>query len=452
MLQQNFMFGIQDQIKKNKEVRTKESLLESTQEPKEDIKASLEEAYNPGFMYTIYEMTEKAKKKQDNKLKLTTESFSLSRVQKKLEKDIQYFNYLFENFVHPELKGQYSDLLESIFDTTIKLYQECDVTPRVVSPALANPELTESQVIDLYKNGLNTAIKNDYTKPLLSGNVTELHESTLKNLVRKVVVEGAELDVESIKIYLPFEEAMYKYNKSILIPDIANSRIQAFVESSSGELTDLFEDTASDILRDLEKKIKLLTALVAPKTFDDVVDSDVEGSKMAGVTIISDDNFNDDPVADVCPDSLDIDPEAEEEFQADEEAFEVHDEDENGIEDSEEDGDTEDDIPGIEGIDTELDLSNEEIAELDDEDEAVAAASGEGLVGDDSTDEIEGEEDGATEEEFAGEIDLPGDGVEPDSSEDPIIDEEDIDDEVNSDAPDASEDENDNLVEDKKDK
>jgi len=71
-------------------------------------------------------------------------------------------------------------LLESIFEYTIKLYQETDITPRLISPAIASEELTENQIVDLYKNNLNETIKNKYTKPLLSGKITELYENEIR--------------------------------------------------------------------------------------------------------------------------------------------------------------------------------------------------------------------------------------------------------------------------------
>ena len=453
MLNNSLIFGIQSQIKKKKsEV---ESLQESTTEKENSaiskakaIRAGvIEEAVNPGFGATIRANAEKSIRQEENKKVLMTEAFSLGKAEKKLEKDIQYFSYLFENFVHPELKSQYSTLLESILDDTIKLYQECDVTPRLMSPALNSQELTESMVIDLYKNGLNKAIKDNYTKPLLSGITTELHESTLKNLVRKVVEEGAELDMESVAVYLPFEECMYNFNRNILIPELAATRIKSFVESTDAEFRDLFEENASDILRELEKKIKLLTALVAPKTFDAVVDSDVDGSKMAGVTIVSDANFApaDELSPDgICPESIASDAEASEEMEDELEANEVHDLDDDGVED-----DLDSDIvPGIETIDSDLDLSPEEVQDLDDEVAADEAADGEGLEGDDSDDDIESEGVPA-EAELPGGSEETGETVDSDEPAEAEFNDE----EVNSDeAPEGSDgdnDEDDQLVEEK---
>ncbi len=454
MLQQNLMFGIQNQIKANKSKKedvAETGLLEST-EP--TTKESVEEAYNPGFMYSIYEQTENAKKKLADKRVLTTESFNMNRVQKKLSKDINYFNYLFENFVQDELKGQYESLLESVLETTIRLYQECDVTPRVMSPAMQSEELTESQLVDIYKSNLNYNIKEQYTKPLLSGKVAELYESQMNTLVHKLVEEGIEVDMDAIAIYLPFEESMYSFNRSVLIPEAADMRVQSFIKGQ-GELVDLFENTAADILQDLEKKIKLLTSLVSPGAFDAVVDSDVDGKQMAGITIISDDNFADkaEPcIDDICPAELDSDAEASEELEDELEASEDHDEDDDGVED------LEDTIPGIETIEIKDELTSEEEEEIEDEsldvqavedsdgteegDPAEATETAEEAAEEDAEEDATEEEGAPDEAALPGGSEEAGEEVESDDSNDNI---EATDEEVNSDAEDAEEE--DELVE-----
>lgn len=379
MLTQNFMARIQEGIKANNAKRAENAKESNVLEESADIQkevekakkeAILENAYNPGFMAAIHEQAQKAKTKEVSRTSLVTESFSLNKVQKKLSRDITYFTYLFENFVDPELRTHYKTLLESILDDTIKLYQECDVTPRVFTPALNSEELTENMIIDLYKNGFNKAIKDNYTKPMLSGKIGELHESSFANLVRKVVEEGAELDMDSIQVYLPFEEAMYQFNRSILIPNTAESRFQMFFESESGDYKDLFEESAEDILHELEKKIKLLTALVAPKTFDAVVDSDVDGSKMAGVSIISDENFQE-PCSDpeICPGQLDGD--AAEEYAAEDEADDFDDE-----------------------LDLDADITPDEADEINGEEEVLAAIDAEDASeGEDTESDDDGGED-----------------------------------------------------------
>jgi hypothetical protein len=324
MLQTNLIFGIQEQIKAGAKARKehKGMIEESTSlsESKQPTECILEAS----FIAEMYEKSSQASKKETFKKSLVMESFDMRKAKKKLEKDIVYFNYLYENFVDEVFSDQYKELLESIFDDTIKLYNECDVTPRLVSQALDTNELNESQIIDIYKNRLNTAIKNDYTKPMISGKITSIYESQLREVTKKLIEEGSTIDAEQVKIYLPFEETMYKFNKEILVPEIATSRIDAFMESVTEEYLEFIEESAADILQDLEKKIKLLTAMISPNVFDKAVDADgIDAPKMAGITITTDSNFVEPEQAEICPAEVAEDPEAAEEMADEEEALDL---------------------------------------------------------------------------------------------------------------------------------
>lgn len=449
MLHQNFMFGIQNQIKKNKKNAVELTESDVSTEVDAASEKAIEEAYNPGFQFTIYEMTEKAKKKIDDKKVLTTESFSLGKAKKKLERDIQYFNYLYESFVPESLKEDYEAILESTLETTIRLYQECDVTPRVMSPALNSEELTESQLVDLYKNGLNKTIKDEYTKPLLSGQIAELYESELQTLVKALIEEGADVDMEAVSIYLPFEESLTKFNKEVLLPEAAMRKVEAFIESQ-GELVDIFEDTAADILAELQKKIKLLTSLVAPGAFDAAVDSDVDGSKMAGITIVTSGDFDQDSepcIDDICQAEIESDDEASKELEDELEANDIHDEDKDGDDSDDLEGG---DIEGIETIEIKDELSDAEEDAIDDEIKDVQA-----VEDSDGTDEGSAEETEIDDDEVEGapeEPELPGEKAEGEETEGDEAEEIDsTDEEVNSD-DEEEEDKEEELVEEKEKK
>ncbi len=335
MLQTNLIFGIQKQIKKGKtssiDVLEESDLGLAASEKKEIL---LENYYNPGIISGVYDQVKNSKKKTSQKRALMTESFHMSKAEKKLGKDINYFNYLYENFVPEAFQEQYQILLENIFEDTIRLYQECDVTPRVISPAIDSNELTENQIVDLYKNALNKSIKDDYTKPLLSGKITEIFESEIRVLTKKLLEEGVSADVEQVRIYLPFEETVYQFNKEVIIPEAAHSRIQSFMESTTQEYNDLLEESAEDLMKGIEKKIKLLTSMISPDMFNKVVDADgVNAPKMAGISIAVDKNFNDadsgidgdlNDDGEICPmEAAAMDPEAAEELAAEDEAEEL---------------------------------------------------------------------------------------------------------------------------------
>ena len=324
MLQQNLIYGIQEKIKRNslghKEVLEESTLVEPSEKETELVLES-------SFASAIYEKAEKAKQKEEIQKTLITESFTMRKAEKKLTKDIVYFNYLYENYVADIFKDQYKELVESIFEDTIKLYQECDVTPRLLTPAVDSNELTEATIEDIYKNNLNESIKEKYTKPLLSGTISELYESEIRTLTKKLIEEGVQVDLEQVRVYMPFEEAVYQFNRSVLIPSIAEKPIQSFMESMTEEYKEFLEETAEDILQRLEKKIRLLTSMIAPEMFNKAVEAEgVDAPKMAGVTIVVDKNFDGDQDCDdgVCPDEVvATDPEAAEELADDEEAEDI---------------------------------------------------------------------------------------------------------------------------------
>jgi len=326
MLQTNLIFGIQEQIKAGARAKkAHKAMLEESSEIIEETPAT-ECILESSFIADMYTQAEKAKKKGASKKSLVMESFEMRKAHKKLEKDIVYFNYLFENFVDEAFEEQYKVLLESIFDDTIKLYSECDVTPRLASQALDSTELNESQIVDIYKNRLNTTIKNEYTKPMLSGKITELYESQIKDITRKLIQEGSDLDANAVKVYMPFEETLYQFNKSILVPDIAISRIESFMESVTEEYLEFIEESAVDILQQLEKKIKLLTAMISPNVFNKAVDAEgIDAPKLAGITIATDSNFVEPEASEVCPMDAQEDPEAAEEMRDEEEALDLED-------------------------------------------------------------------------------------------------------------------------------
>jgi len=323
MLQSNLIYGIQQKIKENKAV-TEDGMLEEATVLEEAETEEVEPILESSFISGVYEKASHAKKKEEKRRVLVTETFNMTKIEKKLSKDVHYFNYLFENYVPEVFKSQYFELVESVLEDTIKLYQECDVTPRLFSQAVDSNELTEAMVVDIYKNGLNENIKNKYTKPLLSGKITELYESEIRDLTRKLIEEGSSIDPEQVKIYLPFEESVYRFNRSILIPETAEKPIQTFIESMDEEYKQFLQESPEEMLQNLEKKIRLLTSLVSPEMFNKAVEADgVDAPKMAGISITIDKNFDGDEDCDdgACPDDVaSMDPEAAEEMADEEEA------------------------------------------------------------------------------------------------------------------------------------
>ncbi len=346
MLQHNLIFGIQKKIKegraqsKSGSVALEESSLIENEDRvvSKEVQVILEGSLNAG----IYQQTQKKKNHTKLTKRLFTESFTISKVQKKLNKDIVFFNFLYENFTEEPLKANFNILLESLFGDTIRLYQECDVTPRLMSPTLDSNEITESIVEDIYRNSLNESIKNNYTKPLLSGKINELYESEIRTLTKKLIQEGVEMNMDQVRIYLPFEESVSNFIREVIIPKTADMRVKEFMESVDSDYTDLMEESVQDILSKIEQKIKLLSSLISPNMFDKAVDledgMDIDAPKMAGITIAIDKSFEDggspcgdgdNDADDICPaTAAAIDPEVNEELESENEAEAIDDEDE----------------------------------------------------------------------------------------------------------------------------
>ena len=335
MLQTNLIFGIQKKIREGasakKESGSDAGMIEESTLIEETTSSKAELILESSFASGIHGQVEKAKKVVQDQKVLITESFHMHKAAKKLNKDISYFNFLFENFVDPVFEDQYKELLESIFEDTINLYQEADVTPRLVSNALDTNELNENQIVDIYKNRLNETIKNEYTKPMLKGEISELYESEIRDLTKKLITEGSTIDMKQVQTYLPFEQTLYNFNKEILIPKHAESRFSLFIESNTEEYLSFVEESAEHMLQQLEKKIKLLTSMVSPNMFDKAVDAEgIDAPKMAGITITTDKNFNDDDIGGIeggCGmGAVTSDPEAADEMEAEDEAEEMEDE------------------------------------------------------------------------------------------------------------------------------
>jgi hypothetical protein len=458
MLQKNLIYGIQKKIRENKAShKAMAPLEESTALVNEAGEEHAEVILEGSFIGAIYDKVTKTQKKEETRSTLVTEAFSLRKAEKKLSKDIAYFTYLYENFVDDNSKDAYRELLESIFEDTIKLYKETDLTPRLVSLAVDSNELTESMVVDIYRNKLNQTIKEKYTKPLLSGKITELYENELKTITRKFIEEGASIDIEKVKIYMPFEETLYQFNRSVLIPETAQRKLELVLESTPEEFKALLEETAEDVLARIEKKIRLLTSLVAPKMFKQAVETDeVDAPKMAGVSIVIDKNFDegndgDCDEDDICPDEVAaVDPEAAEELADDAEAEAIDDVNsdivsaENAARKEQELATDSDDYEGEEAEEEAEESPAEETAEhpeqpgaieLDLEleepnlDEKGAATNKSDLALSEPKGD-EAAEEASEDAELPGEVPNVGEDVEPDGDEDDIEGKDDVSEEI----------------------
>jgi len=386
MLQATFANLIEGQFN-SKRSKTKEILTEgdelSSKELNESKKRVFEENINPGFLSTIEEQVQHAKKKEEIKMTLMTEAYDQNKAEKKLAKDMIYFNYLIENFVPEAQMSDFKMILESTLVSFLDLHKECDIKPRMLTESVMNIELSEGQILDTYRNHLNLSIKDNYTKPALSGTLGELYESEFKTLVGKLVEEGVSVDMEAISTYLPFEQTIYEFTESVLIPEATKMKLDKIVEEQS-ELTDLFENTAEDLIQDIRKKIKALVSIVAPNMFNKAVDSDVDGTKMAGITITVDKNFDSglgSTNTGTCPgkiDSGDIVDELDAELEATdddvlnpenepEEPVEIDSDLEDEIKDAEAASPDEDeDLAGDDEFD-DIDINDEEVEDKDDD-------------------------------------------------------------------------------------
>ncbi len=294
---------------------------------------------NLAYMSKLYSKINKSNKRIEKKKEFLTENFNKNVFEEKMKKDLVYFKHILENILPQGENKVYQELYETAFDLTkdallktIELYEETNVKPRYLSPALNAKEIEESKIVDLYNTNFKKFLTENYIIPLRKGNFEELNESEdIKKFTKYLIENDIEENIDNIIAYLPFEKRVTEFLESVLIPEPARNRINYFIESQDLSYFDIFEKNAQTINESLEDAIEKISSLISPFLFKNSIQTDKDKEdgkdemnpiKYAGVSMVCK-KINDGPMECTVGDSDDSNDSEEAEKDTDELVKEV---------------------------------------------------------------------------------------------------------------------------------
>jgi hypothetical protein len=281
----------------------KKSLEESTVVENDDFKKKAQltkEIYENkiAYMSRLYSKINKANDRIEKKAEFITESFNRNLFEEKMNKDLVYFKHILENVLPSGESKVYQELHETVYELmkealikTIELYEETNVKPRYLTPALNAKNIEETKIIDLYNTHFKKYLTENYIIPLRKGKIEELNESEdIKQLTRYLIENGIEENIDNIIAYLPFEKRVKEFLENVLIPEPARKKIEYFIESQDLAYFDIYEKNAKTIYESLEDIIEKIASIISPFLFKNSVDIDTDEEmnplKYAGVSIM----------------------------------------------------------------------------------------------------------------------------------------------------------------------
>ena len=248
------------------------------------------------YMSRLYSKINKANDKIEKQKEFITESFNRNVFEEKVQKDLVYFKHLLENIlpkgdskVYQELHETVLDLMKEALLKTVELYEETNVKPRYLSPALNMKNIEEAKIIDLYNKHFEKFLTENYIIPLRKGELTELTESKeLKKFTKFLIENGIEENIDNIVAYLPFEQKVKEFLENILIPEPAKKKINYFIESQDMTYFEIFEKNAKVIQESLEEVLEKIASILSPFLFKKSVDidADINPIKYAGISMV----------------------------------------------------------------------------------------------------------------------------------------------------------------------
>ncbi len=242
---------------------------------------------NANFTFEVSTKVNKLKSLEESIQRLSTESYSASKLENKLGYDYQYLKHLSENsFQVQESKDLFMSLVEEALVLTADLYKETNVTPRLMSLAI-NEDLTESENNTIYENALTHSLEKNFRIPLLQGNLLQENEEEVKTIIKKSVDNGmndlGEIDPGEMATYLPFQNTVKDHVSETLIPDAAMGKIDDF-NNAQDETYAQFEGNAPAVMAKLDNILDKISTMLAPALFKDKVDmgeDSFDGTKYA---------------------------------------------------------------------------------------------------------------------------------------------------------------------------
>ena len=274
----------------------------------------VEEAYgnNLKFMNKIYSKLAKTNKIIEEQKELVKESFNKNVFVLKTERDLQFFKDLIETTFAdmPRIKEEMYNKIKEILVEAIELYKETNTKPRFINPNLVRQDLTENEIINIYKKNFKNYLEKNYLKKIKSNQLEENEINEIKQFTKFLVENNYNVNLDEIMVYYPFEKALASFFESIIIPDLSKRKIQLFMESQHPDYFELFDKNAKTLMESIEEKIAKIASMLAPFLFKDIVDADIEKpEKYAGISIVCK-KVNDGPM--ICEVNKKDDTEAEE--------------------------------------------------------------------------------------------------------------------------------------------
>lgn len=249
---------------------------------------------NANFTFEVSNKVQKLKSLEESIQRLSTESYSASKLESKLGYDYLYLKHLAESsFQREDSKELFMGLVEEALVLTGTIYKETNVTPRLTSLAI-NEDLTESENIVIYENALTHKLEKEFRIPLLQGNLLQENEEAVKTIIKKSVDNGlndlGEINPGEMATYLPFQNTVKDHVSETLIPDGSMGKIEDFNQAQDSTY-DQFDGNAPAVLAKLDKVLDKISTMLAPALFKEKVDmgeDSFDGTKYAMMKAVTD--------------------------------------------------------------------------------------------------------------------------------------------------------------------
>jgi hypothetical protein len=258
----------------------------------EQAEASLKRL-NANFIFEVSNKVQKLKSLEESIQRISTESYSADKLEKKFGYDYDYLMTLQESFQTQESKDIYKSLVEEALVLAGNIYKETNVTPRLISYAI-NEDLSEMENNIIYENALTHSLEKNFRIPLLQGSLLQESEDEVKTIIKKSVDKGVtdlgEINPSEMATYLPFQNTVKDHISTIIIPDGSMSKINDFNDAQDGTYLSI-EGNAPAVLSKLDKILDKISTMVGPALFKEKVDmgeDSFDGTKYAMMKAVSD--------------------------------------------------------------------------------------------------------------------------------------------------------------------
>lgn len=328
ILMKDLAIAVTEKASKAKHKKT--TLEESDTSSK--VKKNVNFSFDPHFSATVEKIKRVNVEKQTILESYSNDNYSTSRITNKLEKDIHFFKFLQENFVPENKMQEFETALSGLLKNTIEIYEEADITPKVITDILNKPLITEDEIVTIFKDKFNSRIKENYVAPMIDNKLGEIYESQIKQVSKLLIENDSSADLGDIQLYLPFEESVNSYIKEILFPMNTDEKINNYLDTMGAAYKETFNENHELIYNKVNKGSRLLTSLVSPQLFLEMTNNhDINPNKIAGISIVIDKHFTTDEEGNgVGVKTVKVSPikgEACNEYNLDQEAMRIHNED-----------------------------------------------------------------------------------------------------------------------------